>query len=236
MAEARLQLISLRAFLVEKNIVSIPIQEQADVAESPPFKRWNLAYIDTAKPYEHGLNSTYYVAPPYPTWSAAEQIAYQPSTANLLFISAHEVLPGHFLQYLHAKQTPSKFGQLFNSYAFSEGWAHYSEELMWEAGLNNGNTETHIGQLINALMRNVRFLSAIGLHTQGMTVETSEKMFRELAFRDEKNAHQQAARRTFDAAYLNHTLGKLMIRKLRDDWTTNRGGRTAWQSFHDTFL
>ena len=140
------------------------------------------------------------------------------------------------MQNLHAHQVDSKFGQLFSSYAFSEGWAHYSEELMWESGLNAGDAETHIGQLLNALIRNVRFLSAIGLHTQGMTVETSEKMFRELAFRDEGNARQQAARGTFDPAYLNYTLGKLMIRKLRDEWTATRGGRAAWKSFHDTFL
>jgi uncharacterized protein (DUF885 family) len=176
------------------------------------------------------------VAPPDPAWSPAEQAAYVPSKANLLFISVHEVWPGHFLQNLHAHRVGSKLGQLFSSYAFSEGWAHYSEELMWESGLNAGDAETHIGQLLNALIRNVRFLSAIGLHTQDLTVETSEKMFRELAFRDEGNARQQAARGTFDPAYLNYTLGKLMIRKLRDEWTATRGGRAAWKSFHDTFL
>lgn len=235
-AEARRQLITLRTFVAEKSLVSIPSQEEATVAEAPPFNRWNLAYIDIPGTFEHGLSATYYVAPPDPAWSPAEQAAYVPSKVNLLFISAHEVWPGHFLQNLHAHQARSKFGQLFSSYAFSEGWAHYSEELIWESGLNTGDSETHIGQLLNALIRNVRFLSAIGLHTQGMTVETSEKMFRELAFRDEGNARQQAARGTFDPAYLNYTLGKLMIRKLRDEWTATRGGRAAWKPFHDAFL
>lgn len=235
-AEARRQLITLKTFVAEKSLVSIPSQEEATVAEAPPFNRWNLAYIDIPGPFEHGLASIYYVAPPDTAWSPTEQMAYVPSKANLLFISAHEVWPGHFLQNLHAHQVGSKFGQLFSSYAFSEGWAHYSEELMWESGLNGGDTETHIGQLLNALIRNVRFLSAIGLHTQGMTVETSEKMFRELAFRDEGNARQQAARGTFDPAYLNYTLGKLMIRKLRAEWTATRGGQAAWKSFHDAFL
>jgi hypothetical protein len=46
--------------------------------------------------------------------------------------------------------------------------------------------------LLNALIRNVRFLSAIGLHTRGMSLETSELMFRELAFRDAGTARQQA--------------------------------------------
>jgi uncharacterized protein (DUF885 family) len=85
-------------------------------------------------------------------------------------------------------------------------------------------------------MRNVRFVSAIGLHTQGMTVEESKQLFREKAFIDEGNAIQQAERGTFDPAYLNYTLGKLMILKLRDDWTATRGGRAAWKEFHDEFL
>ena len=46
----------------------------------------------------------------------------------------------------------------------------------------------------------------------------------------------QAARGTYDPAYLSYTLGKLMIRKLRDDWTASRGGRAAWKEFHDAFL
>jgi uncharacterized protein (DUF885 family) len=102
--------------------------------------------------------------------------------------------------------------------------------------LGNGDPETHIGQLMNALLRNARYLSAIGLHTKGMTVAQSERLFREEAFQDAGNARQQAARGTYDPAYLNYTLGKLMIRKLREDWTRDRGGRSAWRDFHDRFL
>jgi uncharacterized protein (DUF885 family) len=108
--------------------------------------------------------------------------------------------------------------------------------MMWDAGLGNGNPEIHIGQLIEALLRDVRFLSAIEMHTGKMTVEESERMFREKGYQDAGNARQQAARGTFDPAYLNYTMGKLMIKKLREDWTATRGGRRAWQSFHDEFL
>jgi len=107
---------------------------------------------------------------------------------------------------------------------------------MWEAGLGNGSPETHIGQILNATLRNVRFLSAIGMHTGKMTVADSERMFREEGYQDAATARQQAARGTFDPAYLNYTMGKLMIKKLREDWTVTRGGREAWQSFHDEFL
>ena len=235
-AEARRQLAGLKAFIREKDLVSIPGEEEALVAEAPPYKRWNLAYIDIPGPYEKGLPSTYYIAPPNPSWSETERNAYVPGRTNLLFVSVHEVWPGHFLQFLHAHRTPSKFSQVFVGYAFSEGWAHYTEEMMWDAGLGNGDPETHIGQLMNALLRDVRFISAIGLHTGRMTVTESERMFRESACEDPGNAGQQAERGTFDPAYLNYTVGKLMIRKLRDDWTASRGGRAAWREFHDRFL
>jgi hypothetical protein len=233
---ARKQLAGLRQFILDKDLVSIPGTEQAQVAEAPPFNRWNFAYIEIPGPYEKNLPSVYYIAPPDPSWPKAEQDAYVPGKSDLLFTSAHEVWPGHFLQFLHSNRADWKFGQLFVGYAFAEGWAHYVEEMMFDAGLEGATPQVHIGQLSNALLRDVRFLSAIGLHTGGMTVAQSEQMFREKAFQDPGNARQQAARGTYDPAYLNYTLGKLMIMQLREDWTASRGGRSAWKAFHDEFL
>ncbi|MEO5799591.1 MAG: DUF885 domain-containing protein [Gemmatimonadales bacterium] len=235
-AEATEQLDTLQAFLRAKDLVTIPGTETAQVHESPPYQRANSAYIDIPGPFEKGLPSIYYIAPADPKWSKAEQASYIPGVKDLLFTSVHEVWPGHFLQFLHANRAPSRVGQLFVGYAFSEGWAHYSEEMMWEAGLGAGDPETHIGQLSNALLRNARYLSAIGLHSGTMTVAESEKLFREEAFQDAATARQQAARGTYDPAYLNYTLGKLMIRKLREDWTATHGGKTSWKAFHDAFL
>jgi hypothetical protein len=230
------QLDDLEAFVRARDIVTIPGPEQALVRESPPYNRANAAYISIPGPYEKNLPSIYYIAPPDPAWTKAEQGAYIPAEPVLLFISAHEVWPGHFLQFLHSNRSPSRLGQVFISYAYAEGWAHYCEEMMWEAGLGNGGPEVHIGQLINALLRDVRYLSAIGLHTGGMTVAQSEAMFRDSAFQDPGNARQQAARGTYDPAYGNYTLGKLMIRKMREEWTASRGGRASWKAFHDQFL
>ena len=233
---ARKQLTTLRQFLVDKDLVTIPGTEEAMVEEAPPFNRWNFAYIEIPGPYETNLPSTYYIAPPDPTWPKAEQDAYVPGRDVLLFTSAHEVWPGHFLQFLHANRAKWTFGRLFVGYAYAEGWAHYTEEMMFDAGLENGSPEAHIGQLSEALLRNVRFLSAIGMHTGTMTMAESEKMFREQGFQDPGNARQQAARGTYDPGYLNYTLGKLMIMQLREDWTATHGGRAGWKAFHDEFL
>jgi hypothetical protein len=233
---ARTQLASLRQFVVDKDLVSIPGTEQAKVEEAPPFNRWNFAYIEIPGPYEDNLPSVYYIAPPDPSWSKADQQAYIPGKDTLLFVSAHEVWPGHFLQFLHANRAQWKFGQLFVGYAFAEGWAHYAEEMMFDAGVDGGTPEVHIGQLTNALLRDVRYLSAIGLHTAGMTIAQSEQMFRDKAFQDPGSARQQAARGTYDPAYLNYTLGKLMIRQLCQDWIAAHPGPHALKAFHDQFL
>jgi len=235
-AEARKQIPELRAFVLKSDVVTIPDQEQALVEESPPYNRQNSAYIDPPGPFEKGIPSVYYISPPDPSWSKAEQDGFIPGKNDLLFTSVHEVMPGHFLQFRHANASPSLFGRLFVGYAFAEGWAHYAEEMMWEAGLHDGDPETHVGQLSNALLRDCRYLSAIGLHAQGMTQEQSRKMFVEQCYQDEGNAKQQSARGTYDPAYLNYTMGKLMIRKLRTDWTATHGGRAGWKAFHDQLL
>ncbi len=235
-AEARTQLPMLKQFLLDTDLVSIPGTEEALVEEAPPYNRQNSAYIAIPGPYEMGMPSVYYIAPPDPLWTAAEQAEYIPGSKNLLFTSVHEVWPGHFLNFLHSNRAPSLFGRVFVGYAYAEGWAHYAEELVSEAGLEAGNAESRVGQLSNALLRNCRYLSAIGLHGRGMTQEQSRELFRNECYQDEGTARQQSARGTYDPAYLNYTLGKLMIRKLRDDWTAQRGGRQSWKAFHDAFL
>ncbi|WP_394658211.1 DUF885 domain-containing protein [uncultured Novosphingobium sp.] len=235
-AAAAAQIPELTAFVREKDLATIPGTEQALVRESPPYNRQNSAYIDPPGPFEKGIPSIYYISPPDPAWSKQKQQDYIPGKNDLLFTSVHEVMPGHFLQFLHSNRAPSWIARIFVPYAYAEGWAHYTEEMMWEAGLGNGDAGVHVGQISNALLRDCRFLSAVGMHARGMTQAQSEAMFEKECYQTEGTAEQQAARGTYDPAYLNYTLGKLMIRKLRDDWTATRGGKAAWKSFHDTFL
>jgi hypothetical protein len=243
LAGAREQLTQLRAFVIDRKVVSVPGDEQALVAEAPPYNRANAAYINIPGPYDKNVPYVYTISPPDPAWSARERAEYIPGKASLLYTSVHEVWPGHFLQFLHANRNPSKIAALWVGYAYAEGWAHYAEQLMWDEGLGDGDPEQHVGQLVNALERNVRFLAAIRLHTGGLSVAQAEHMFREQAYLDPGDARQQAARGTYDPQYLDYTLGKLMIMKLRSDWVAQQPGasaatdpRTYWHDFHDRFL
>ena len=233
---ARDQLKEIRKFIVQEDLVSIPGVEEAKVNESPPYARSNFAYINIPGAWEKNQPSVYYISPPNPAWSEDVQADYVAGEADLLFTSVHEVWPGHFLNFLHANRASFFYGRVFVGYAYAEGWAHYTEEMMSEAGLRDGDPEARIGQISNALLRDARFLSTIGLHTKGWSVKDSERFFIEEGFQSKGTAIQQAARGTYDPAYLNYTMGKLMIKRLRDDWTATRGGRTAWREFHDAFL
>ena len=235
-ARANEQLPELKAHLLAANIVGIPSEETAFVAEAPAYRRTNSAYIEIPGPYETGLPAIYYIAGPDPAWPPEVQRQYVPGEADLLNTSVHEVWPGHFLHSLYNKRSTNRIGKVLRNSMLSEGWAHYAEELMQEAGLGDGQPLLRVGQILDALMRDVRFLSSIGLHVEGMSVETSRQMFAELAFLDPGNAEQQALRGTYGPNYFVYTLGKLIIVKMREDWTAGRGGRAAWKEFHETLL
>lgn len=230
------QAVQQRQFLIDRKIVSIPSSDVAEVKVTPPFMRFNFAFLNSAGPFEQkALPSYYYITPPDPAWPEDKQRGYLPSRHFLFYVTAHEVWPGHFLHHLHQKKSASVASKHFCSYAMSEGWAHYTEEMMWAEGAGGDDAKNHIGQLQGALVRNVRFMASLGFHTGDLTVPEAKQMFVEQAFRDEGNAMQQAVRGTMDPGYLSYTLGKLMIMKLRKDWMASNPGATL-QQFHDTFL
>lgn len=230
------QSVQARQFLVDRGIVSIPTEDIVHVVETPPFMRWNAAFLNGAGPFEtKPLPSFYYISPPDPSWPRTKQVDYVPGTTDLLFITVHEVWPGHFLHGLHVKVNPSRVLKSLWTYTTGEGWAHYAEEMMWNEGLST-DPRVRVGMLSNALLRNVRAVSAIGLHTEGWTVEQSREMFLAQAFQDEASAEQQAVRGTFDPMYLAYTVGKLAIVKLRKDVEAARGSSFSLRTFHDELL
>jgi hypothetical protein len=233
----RQQIAFLRDFLAKHPVVTIPSNEQAEVRESPPFLRINFASINQPGVFEtRALPSFYFISPPDPKWTEAEQRAYVPSREALLFTTIHEVLPGHFVDRLHRERIASPILKSFGSYATNEGWAHYVEEMMWDEGVAGQDPRAHVAQLLQALLRDGRFLAAIGLHARGMTVADAEKLFVEQAHQDVGTARQQSLRGTVDPMYLNYTLGKLMILKLRADWRAKRGAAFDLRAFHDQVL
>src|SRR5207253_5155593 len=69
-----------------------------------------------------------------------------------------------------------------------------------------------------------------------MSVEEATRFFRENCYYEEKPARAEAMRGTFDPGYLNYTLGKLEILKLRDDYKAQERANFSAQKFHNELL
>ena len=91
-------------------------------------------------------------------------------------------------------------------------------------------------QLVEALIRDCRYVAGIKLHTQGMTVDEAAKLFVEKAFQEPANAYEEARRGAYNPTYLYYTLGKLEIYKLRADYQRARGTNYTLEGFHNDFV
>lgn len=229
----------LRTWVIEHEVVTVPDEAELYVDTTPEYLRWAFAMLDSAGPFEtHSREAYYYVTPPEPDWSSEETEQWMAKFDHytLTDVSIHEAYPGHYLHTLHFYSSPSTLSQVFTAYSFWEAWAHYVEQMMIEQGYGGGDPKLHLAQVNAALVRNVRYVCAIHMHTQGMTVEEATTRFQNDAFMTRKTAEAEAVRGTFDPGYLNYTLGKLMLLKLREDVRRRSGSEFTLRAFHDRFL
>ncbi|MGH7948361.1 MAG: DUF885 family protein, partial [Candidatus Binataceae bacterium] len=131
---------------------------------------------------------------------------------------------------------PDLVRALYVSGANSEGWGLYCEEMMLDEGLHDGDPRYRLVQIQMALMRSVRYLVGLRMHTRRMTVDEASKLFEVRAYMPANNARMEALRGTQDPGYLRYQLGKLMILKLREDVRARQGASFNLGRFHDEFL
>ena len=250
--ETRKNLEAIRNFVAEHHIVSIPSEVRVRVEETPPpFRRTSFASMDTPGVFEtKATESYYYVTPTEPDWPDKQKdewlTAFNYYTTDIVTI--HEAYPGHYVQFLALKDSrASRLAKIVSSYAFVEGWAHYTEQMLLDEGFGAAATNAsrdaqlraakyRLAQSDEALLRLCRLCCSIKMHTQGMSVDDATKFFMDNCYYEEKPARDEARRGTFDPGYLNYTLGKLMILKLRKDWKAQEGARYSLQRFHDELL
>jgi uncharacterized protein (DUF885 family) len=237
----RRQLDELRTYLERQALITVPQGEPVTVAPTPEFYRWSFASMWTPGPFEaKPTRAYYYLTDVDPSWPPERQLEYlrDYNYPTLWSISIHEVYPGHFLHYQHLRRVESKARKsiMFAPASFVEGWAHYCEQMMVEAGFGRQDDAVKLGQLAEALIRLVRFIVGIKLHTEDLSVEQGVRMFREDAYMEEASARREAERGTFDPTYLVYSVGKLMLLKLRQDYRQQLGKAFSLRAFHDTLL
>jgi len=242
--DAKKNLETIRQFLIDKKIITVPSEVRVEVKETPQFAQsTSTASMDTPGPFEKATQAFYYITPTEKNWTAKQKEEWL-SQFNYYVtdvISIHEAYPGHYVQFLHLNaSSATKVEKIFGSYAFIEGWAHYTEKMMIEEGFG-GNDELakakyHLAQLDESLLRLCRLCVSVKTHTEGMSLEDATKFFQDNCYYEYKPAYQEALRGTFDPGYLSYTLGKLQILKLREEYKIQEGDKFSLQKFHDQLL
>ena len=239
--ETRDMLEDIRQALIDLDLITIPSEDRCQVVETPSYMRYAFAAMDSAGALEtQASESFYYVTPVDPDWTPQQQEEWlcNFNFDTLQVVSVHEVYPGHFVHHLHNRYGRSLplVNRVATSYAFTEGWAHYTEQMMVEGDYAIGRPTLRLTQLLEALVRNCRYLCSIRMHTQELPVEDATRFFMDHAYMGELPARREAMRGTFDPGYLNYTLGKLMILKLRSDYRREMGPAYSLKAFHDRLL
>jgi len=234
------ELDALARFMTEKRIVTIPSAAPAKVEETPPFLRAiTTASMDIPGPFERVATEAYYnMTLPDPKLPVAEKNEfmtqwYYPAITN---VSVHEVWPGHYLQFLYARDFPGDIRKVLGAATNSEGWAHYCEQMVIDEGFHADDPRYRLAQVQDALLRDARFIVGIRMHTRGMTMPEAEAFFVTEGYQSRPAARSETKRGTSDPTYGYYTMGKLMILKLRDDYRAKMGERFSLREFHDSFI
>lgn len=237
------ELDSIARFMADHHIVSVPAAPPVRVQETPPFMRATItASMETPGPFEKVATEAYYsVTLPDPALSPADLEAYMAGWYYPLItnVSVHEVWPGHYLQFLYTRTIASEARKVFGAASNEEGWAHYCEQMVFDEGFHADDPRYRLAQLQDALLRDVRFIVGIRMHTQGMSVEEAEALFVSAGYQTRASAEAEAKRATSDPTFGYYTMGKLMILKLREDvraQSAREGAPFSLQAFHDAFM
>jgi uncharacterized protein (DUF885 family) len=235
----RAALVGLRQFIVDHHVVDLPGNEDLRVTDTPIFERsLVVAQMDSPGPLEtKSQTAFYYVTPADPKLSPAEQEEYLHSFCRGLVYttSSHEAYPGHYVQGLYQRQNPDMIRKLSGSYAYSEGWAHYCEQMMLDEGYSR-DPELRLYQLHDALLRICRLVLTVRMHTQGWSVEQAADYLVREGYQPKPTAMVEAKRYTADPLVLSYTWGKWHILKLRDDVKKRMGSAYSLADFHKRFL
>ncbi len=237
---------NIKQFIIDKQIVTMPVRDNLIIEETPKFLRsYGFAAMDPPGALEKiATEAFYYITPVDPSWTVKqkEEVLSMFDYYTSDIISIHEVYPGHYIQLARLNESSAtNIEKIFGSYAFVEGWAHYTEKIMIDEGFGNTGdpvvaAKYRMAQSGEALLRLCRLCVSVKMHCEGMSVDEATKFLMDNWYHGEKPSNEEAKRATYDPGYLFYSLGKLMILKLRQDYQKQEGDNFSLLKFHDLIL
>jgi len=229
----------LTAFVKDNDIVTVP-PDPVGVIVMPEFRRGHaFAYCDSPGPLDVGQETFYALSPPPDDWTREQLRSFlrEYNMRSLHNLSVHEAMPGHFLQLTHSNRYHSTLRAMLSSGVFIEGWAVYTEGLMVEQGLFDGDKLMHLVVLKWRLRGIANAIIDQAIHVDGMEEADAMELMIEGAFQEEREAAGKWTRAKLSSTQLTtYFVGYLEHVALRREIEQARGDEFDLKRYHDTLL
>lgn len=154
-------------------------------------------------------------------------------------LAFHETLPGHHLQIALAQEIPNlpdlRRGMQFNAY--TEGWALYAEQLMWELGVYAADPQGDLGRLQMEAFRAARLVVDTGIHAKKWSFDKAASYLANAAGYPQDYAQREITRyAVWPGQATSYYIGFLKILDLRQKAKGALGARFDLKAFHHIVL
>ena len=236
---------SIKQFIREKKIVSLGTRDNLKVIPTPPFERgiYSVAGFHSAPPLEPQAEAEYWVTPIDPKMPAdkVESKLREYNNYTLYWLSIHEALPGHYVQFEHLNNIQPErrrlLRALFANGAYVEGWAEYIAQVMMDEGFLNNDPRFRM------VMRKIRLrllanaILDVKMQTMGMTDEQAMDLMTKDAFQTQAEAEGKLVRAKLSSTQLpTYYVGLREWLAFRKKYQAEAGKNFDMLKFHDLVL
>jgi uncharacterized protein (DUF885 family) len=233
------------SFIREKKIVDLGPRNNLKVIATPPFMRgtYSVAGFHAPPPLEPGAEAQYWVTPIDPATppEKAESKLREYNNYTLLWLTIHEALPGHYVQFEHANDVQPESRRLLRAVlgngAYIEGWAEYIAQIMMDEGFDNNDPKFRL------VMRKIRLrllsntILDIRLQTMNMTDQQAMDLMTKRAFQTQAEAEGKLLRAKLSSVQLvTYYVGLHDWLALRKDYQAQAGASFSNTEFHNRAL
>ncbi len=238
--DARQSVDSIKKFIREKKILTLPDPDQCQVIEMPEFQRgFSAAYLNPAPPLDTKAASLYAVAPPPADWPTERQEAFlkEYNRSMLQILTIHEAYPGHYVQLAYGNRNPSLIRKVLYSGVFAEGWAVYTEQMMLDQGYGDGDLALRLHQLKFYLRAVLNAILDHKMHCTNFGDDDAMKLLVGRGFQTEGEAFGKVQRAKQSSCQLStYFVGRTAFYRLRQDVQRKRGDAFDLGKYHEEVL
>lgn len=223
-----------REFVGTSGFATLPEGDVLDIQATPIFMRHFIPFAAYSSPgkFDKVQKGIYMITPVEGGSESLSRFCFD----DLINTSVHEGYPGHHLQLVCANLNPSLARIFSHATEFCEGWAHYCEDAMADAGFMNTLPSALIRQK-DMLWRAWRIIIDIKLCTGRISFEEAIRLLVEEVGMDEVPALAEIKRYTYTPGYqLSYLIGKHLLKAMKENIRNEYPGQFSQKELHDILL